>query len=175
MMKSKITKFIKKHELDAFVPPLLVSLIVGVLGFLLLHHSLELKSKANQNPKKYLISIYIKNDRPTTSISVIDKEGRKFSYTNKKEGEIADRIQSIVKNNLPLLKQKQIPNSLPEAVPELRNKPLRVEVRWKNSETQKESRIVSNGKVFIKKEFTTEVLVDKGEFSVTYPSINKRK
>lgn len=175
MMKNKMKQFIKKHELDSFIPLLLVLLIVGFPGVLLVRHSLELRSKANENPKEYLISIYIKNDRPTTSISVIDKEGRKFSYTNKKEGEIADRIQSIVENNLPLLKQKQIPNSLPEAVPELRNKPLRVEVRWKNSETQKESRIVSNGKVFIKKEFTTEVLVDKGEFSVTYPSINKRK
>lgn len=174
-MKSKITEFIRKHELDAFIPLLLVLLIVGVPGVLLVHYSLELRSEANQNPKEYLISINIKNDSPTTSISVIDKEGRKFSYTNKKEEKITGRVQSIVENNLPLLKQKQIPNSLPEAVPELRNKPLRVEVRWKNSETQKESRIVSNGKVFIKKEFTTEVLVDKGEFSVTYPSINKRK
>lgn len=174
-MKSKITEFIKKHELDVFILPLLVLLIIGAIGILSIHHSFELRSKANKNPKEYLVSIYIKNDRPTTSISVIDKEGRKFSYTNKNEGEIAEKIQSIVENNLPLLKQKQIPNSLPEAVPELRNKPLRVEVRWKNSETQKESRIVSNGKVFIKKEFTTEVLVDKGEFSVTYPSINKRK
>lgn len=174
-MKTRITEFIKKHELDDLLPIIIVLLVLGLSGFLWVCHSLELRSKANQNPKEYLISIYIKNDRPTTSISVIDKEGHKFSYTNKKEGEIADRIQSIVENNLPLLKQKQIPNSLPEAVPELRNKPLRVEVRWKNSETQKESRIVSNGKVFIKKEFATEVLVDKGEFSVTYPSINKRK
>lgn len=170
-MKSKITEFIKKHELDVFILPLLVLLIIGAIGILSIHHSFELRSKANKNPKEYLVSIYIKNDRPTTSISVIDKEGRKFSYTNKKEGEIAEKIQSIVENNLPLLKQKQIPNSLPEAVPELRNKPLRVEVRWKNSETQKESRIVSNGKVFIKKEFATEVLVDKGEFSATYPSL----
>lgn len=174
-MKNKIIQFIKKHELDCFAPLLFVLLIVGVPGFLLVHHNQKLRKEANQNPSEYLVSIYIKNDKPTTSISVIDKEGRKFSYTNKKEGEIVDRIQSIVENNLPLLKQKQIPNSLPEAAPELRNKPLRVEVRWKNSETQKESRIVSNGKVFIKKEFTTEVLVDKGEFSVTYPSINKRK
>ena len=170
-MKSKITEFIKKHELDVFILPLLVLLIIGAIGILSIHHSFELRSKANKNPKEYLVSIYIKNDKPTTSISVIDKEGRKFSYTNKKEGEIVDRIQSIVENTLPLLKQKQIPNSLPEAVPELRNKPLRVEVRWKNSETQKESRIVSNGKVFIKKEYATEVLVDKGEFSVTYPSL----
>ena len=170
-MKSKITEFIKKHELDVFILPLLVLLIIGAIGILSIHHSFELRSKANKNPKEYLVSIYIKNDRPTTSISVIDKEGRKFSYTNKKEGEIAGRIQSIIENNLPLLKQKQIPNSLPESVPELRNKPLRVEVRWKNSETQKESRIVSNGKVFIKKEYATEVLVDKGEFSVTYPSL----
>lgn len=174
-MKSKITEFIKKHELDDLLPIIIILLVLGLSGFLLVRYSLELRSKANQNPKEYLVSIYIKNDRPTTSISVIDKEGRKFSYTNKKEEEITGRIQSIVENNLPLLKQKQIPNSLPEAVPELRNKPLRVEVRWKNSETQKESRIVSNGKVFIKKEFATEVLVDKGEFSVTYPSINKRK
>ena len=164
-MKNKITQFIKKHEFDGLLPPLMILIVIGITGFLSVHHNHNLHTKANQNPSEYLVSIYIKNDKPTASISVIDKEGRKFSYTNKKEGE----------NNLPLLKQKQIPNSLPEAVPELRNKPLRVEVRWKNSETQKESRIVSNGKVFIKKEFTTEVLVDKGEFSVTYPSINKRK
>ena len=171
MIKSKITEFIKKHELDTFVLPLLVLLIIGVLGTLSIHHSLELRNKTNENPKEYLVSIYIKNDRPTTSISVIDKEGRDFPYTNKKEGEITERIQSIIKSNLPLLKQKQIPNSLPELVPELRDEPLRVEVGWKNSETQKESRIVSNGKVFIKKEFATEVLVDKGRFSVTYSSI----
>lgn len=174
-MKNKITQFIKKHEFDGLLPPLMILIVIGITGFLSVHHNHNLHTKANQNPSEYLVSIYIKNDKPTTSISVIDKEGRKFSYNNKKEGEIVDRIQSIVENNLPLLKQKQIPNSLPEAVPELRNKPLRVEARWKNSETQKESRIVSNGKVFIKKEFTTEVLVDKGEFSVTYPSINKRK
>lgn len=170
-MKSKITEFIKKHELDVFILPLLVLLIIGAIGILSIHHSFELRSKANKNPKEYLVSIYIKNDRPTTSISVIDKEGRKFSYTNKKEEEIAEKIQSIVENNLPLLKQKQIPNSLPEAVPELRDKPLRVEVGWKNSKTVTESRLISNGKVFIKKEYATEVLVDKGEFSVTYPSL----
>ena len=170
-MKNKIIQFIKKHELDAFVLPLLVLLIVGVLGILSIHHSFELRSKANENPKEYLISIYIKNDKPTTSISVIDKEGRNFSYTNKKEEEITERIQFIVENNLSLLKQKQTPNSLPESIPELRDRPLRVEVGWKNSETVKESRIVSNGKVFIKKEYATEVLVDKGEFSVTYPSL----
>lgn len=174
-MKSKITEFIRKHELDAFIPLLLVLLIVGVPGVLLVHYSLELRSEANQNPKEYLISINIKNDRPTTSISVIDKEGRKFSYTNKKEGEIAEKIQSIVENNVPLLKQKQIPDSLPESVSELRDKPLRVEVGWENSKTQKEMRLVSNGKVFIKKEYATEVLIDKGEFKVTYPSLKSRK
>lgn len=174
-MKNKITQFIKKYELDGLLAPLMILIVIGVTGFLSVHHNHNLRTKANQNPKEYLVSIYIKNDRPTTSISVIDKEGRKFSYTNKKEGEIVDRIQSIVENNLPLLKQKQIPNSLPESVSELRDKPLRVEVGWKNSETQKETRLVSNGKVFIKKEYATEVLIDKGEFSVTYPSLKSRK
>lgn len=170
-MKNKITQFIKKHELDGLLAPLMILIVIGVTGFLSVHHNHNLRTKANQNPKEYLVSIHIKNDRPTTSISVIDKEGRKFSYTNKKEGEIAGRIQSIVENNLPLLKQKQIPNSLSESVPELRNKPLKVNISWKNSETQKESRIVSNGKVFIKKDYATEVLIDKGKFSVTYPSL----
>ena len=174
-MKNKIIQFIKKHELDCFAPLLFVLLIVGVPGFLLVHHNQKLRKEANQNPSEYLVSIYIKNDKPTTSISVIDKEGRKFSYTNKKEGEIVDRIQSIVENNLPLLKQKQIPDSLPESVSELRDKPLRVEVGWENSKTQKEMRLVSNGKVFIKKEYATEVLIDKGEFKVTYPSLKSRK
>lgn len=163
-MKNKVKQFIKKHELDAFIPLLLVLLIVGVPGVLLARYSLELRSKANKNPKEYLVSIYIENDRPTTSISVIDKEGRDFSYTNKKEGKIADRIQSIVENNLPLLKQKQIPNSLPESISELRDKPLRVEVSWKNSETQKESRIVSNGKVFIKKSMPQKCLLIRVNF-----------
>lgn len=172
-MKNKITQFIKKHELDGLLPPLIILIVIGITGFLSVHHNHNLRTKANQNPKEYLVSIYIKNDKPTTSISVIDKEGRDFPYTNKKEEEITERIQTIVENNLTLLKQKQIPNSLPEIVSELRNKPLRVEVGWKNSETQKESRSVSNGKVFIKKEFATEVLVDKGEFSVTYPSIKE--
>ena len=170
-MKNKITQFIKKHELDGLLAPLMILIVIGVTGFLSVHHNHNLRTKANQNPKEYLVSIHIKNDRPTTSISVIDKEGRKFSYTNKKEGEIAGRIQSIVENNLPLLKQKQIPNSLSESVPELRNKPLKVNISWKNSETQKESRIVSNGEVFIKKDYATEVLIDKGKFSVTYPSL----
>lgn len=170
-MKNKIIQFIKKHELDCFAHLLFVLLIIGVPGFLLVHYNQKLHKEANQNPSEYLVSIYIKNDRPTTSISVIDKEGRKFSYTNKKEGEIAEKIQSIVENNVPLLKQKQIPNSLPESVSELRDKPLRVEVGWKNSKTVTESRLISNGKVFIKKEYATEVLVDKGEFSVTYPSL----
>ena len=170
-MKNKITQFIKKHELDGLLAPLMILIVIGVTGFLSVHHNHNLRTKANQNPKEYLVSIHIKNDRPTTSISVIDKEGRKFSYTNKKEGEITGRIQSIVENNLPLLKQKQIPNSLSESVPELRNKPLKVNISWKNSETQKESRIVSNGKVFIKKDYATEVLIDKGKFSVTYPSL----
>lgn len=170
-MKNKITQFIKKHELDGLLAPLMILIVIGVTGFLSVHHNHNLRTKANQNPKEYLVSIHIKNDRPTTSISVIDKEGRKFSYTKKKEGEIAGRIQSIVENNLPLLKQKQIPNSLSESVPELRNKPLKVNISWKNSETQKESRIVSNGKVFIKKDYATEVLIDKGKFSVTYPSL----
>lgn len=174
-MKNKIIQFIKKHELDAFIPLLLVLLIIGVPGVLLARYSLKLRRKANQNPKEYLISIFIKNDRPTTSISVIDKKGREFSYNNKKEEEITERIQSIVEKNLSLLKQKQIPNSLPESVSELRNKPLKVNVSWKNSETQKETRLVSNGKVFIKKEYATEVLIDEGEFSVTYPSLKSRK
>lgn len=100
-MKSKITEFIKKHELDVFILPLLVLLIIGVIGILSIHHSFELRSKANKNPKEYLVSIYIKNEKPITSISVIDKEGRKFSYTNKKEEKITGRVQSIVENNLP--------------------------------------------------------------------------
>lgn len=174
-MKNKITQFIKKHELDGLLAPLMILIVIGVTGFLSVHHNHNLRTKANQNPKEYLVSIHIKNDRPTTSISVIDKEGRKFSYTNKKEGEIAEKIQSIVENNVPLLKQKQIPDSLPESVSELRDKSLRVEVGWENSKTQKEMRLVSNGKVFIKKEYATEVLIDKGEFKVTYPSLKSRK
>ena len=92
-MKSKITEFIRKHELDCFAPLLFVLLIVGVPGFLLVHHNQKLRKEANQNPSEYLVSIYIKNDSPTTSISVIDKEGRKFSYTNKKEEKITGRVQ----------------------------------------------------------------------------------
>lgn len=44
MMKSKITEFIRKHELDAFIPLLLVLLIVGVPGVLLVHYP-SLKSR----------------------------------------------------------------------------------------------------------------------------------
>lgn len=60
-MKNKIIQFIKKHELDCFAPLLFVLLIVGVPGFLLVHHNQKLRKEANQNPSEYLVSIYIKN------------------------------------------------------------------------------------------------------------------
>lgn len=85
-MKNKITQFIKKHEFDGLLPPLMILIVIGITGFLSVHHNHNLHTKANQNPSEYLVSIYIKNDKPTTSISVIDKEGRKFSYNNKKGG-----------------------------------------------------------------------------------------
>lgn len=167
-MKSKITEFIRKHELDAFIPLLLVLLIVGVPGVLLVHYSLELRSEANQNPKEYLISINIKNDRPTTSISVIDKEGRKFSYTNKKEGEIAEKIQSIVENNVPLLKQKQIPDSFPETIPEWKGKSVTIKVKWKNTKKVYRSELLSGGDITLYNSYEDEETIDTGQFEKTF-------
>lgn len=171
MMKNKMKQFIKKHELDSFIPLLLVLLIVGFPGVLLVRHSLELRSKANENPKEYLISIYIKNDRPTTSISVIDKEGRKFSYTNKKEGEIAEKIQSIVENNLPLLKQKQIPDSFPETIPEWKGKSVTIKVKWKNTKKVYRTVPVVTGDVILSNVYDDEETVDEGQFEKTFSNL----
>lgn len=167
-MKNKITQFIKKHEFDGLLPPLMILIVIGITGFLSVHHNHNLHTKANQNPKEYLVSIYIKNDRPTTSISVIDKEGRKFSYTNKKEEEITGRIQSIVENNLPLLKQKQIPDSFPETVPEWRGKSITVKVEWKNTKKVYRSELLSGGDITLYNSYEDEEIVDTGQFEKTF-------
>lgn len=167
-MKNKIIQFIKKHELDCFAPLLFVLLIVGVPGLLLVHHNQKLRKETNQNPSEYLVSIYIKNDKPTTSISVIDKEGRKFSYNNKKEGEIVDRIQSIVENNLPLLKQKQIPDSFPETISEWKGKSVTVKVEWKNTKKVYRSELLSGGDITLYNSYEDEEIVDTGQFEKTF-------
>ena len=166
-MKNKIIQFIKKHELDCFAPLLFVLLIVGVPGFLLVHHNQKLRKEANQNPSEYLISIHIKNDRPTTSISVIDKEGRKFSYTNKKEEKITGRVQSIVENNLPL-QQEQIPDSFPETIPEWKGKSVTVKVEWKNTKKVYRSELLSGGDITLYNSYEDEDVIDKGQFEKTF-------
>ncbi len=170
-MKNKIIQFIKKHELDCFAPLLFVLLIVGVPGLLLVHHNQKLRKETNQNPSEYLVSIYIKNDKPTTSISVIDKEGRKFSYNNKKEGEIVDRIQSIVENNLPLLKQKQIPDSFPETIPEWKGKSVTIKVKWKNTKKVYRTVPVVTGDVILSNVYDDEETVDEGQFEKTFSNL----
>lgn len=162
---------------------LIVSSILLVLTlisiFLLGKELIKQTNEANNNPDSYKIIVSIKNNVVQDTTIFVKKNDVPYSYLGKNKKDKKKqykKINDFMTDSIPQLTQeKKVPDSLPEAVPELRNKPLRVEVRWKNSETQKESRIVSNGKVFIKKEFATEVLVDKGEFSVTYPSINKRK
>ena len=170
-MKNKIIQFIKKHELDCFAPLLFVLLIVGVPGLLLVHHNQKLRKETNQNPSEYLVSIYIKNDKPTTSISVIDKEGREFSYNNKKEGEIVDRIQSIVENNLPLLKQKQIPDSFPETIPEWKGKSVTIKVKWKNTKKVYRTVPVVTGDVILSNVYDDEETVDEGQFEKTFSNL----
>lgn len=170
-MKNKITQFIKKHEFDGLLPPLMILIVIGITGFLSVHHNHNLHTKANQNPKEYLVSIYIKNDRPTTSISVIDKEGRKFSYTNKKEEEITGRIQSIVENNLPLLKQKQIPDSFPETIPEWKGKSVTIKVKWKNTKKVYRTVPVVTGDVILSNVYDDEETVDEGQFEKTFSNL----
>jgi len=170
-MKNKITQFIKKHEFDGLLPPLMILIVIGITGFLSVHHNHNLHTKANQNPKEYLVSIYIKNDRPTTSISVIDKEGRKFSYTNKKEEEITGRIQSIVENNLPLLKQKQMPDSFPETIPEWKGKSVTIKVKWKNTKKVYRTVPVVTGDVILSNVYDDEETVDEGQFEKTFSNL----
>ena len=170
-MKNKITQFIKKHEFDGLLPPLMILIVIGITGFLSVHHNHNLHTKANQNPKEYLVSIYIKNDRPTTSISVIDKEGRKFSYINKKEEEITGRIQSIVENNLPLLKQKQIPDSFPETIPEWKGKSVTIKVKWKNTKKVYRTVPVVTGDVILSNVYDDEETVDEGQFEKTFSNL----
>lgn len=170
-MKNKITQFIKKHEFDGLLPPLMILIVIGITGFLSVHHNHNLHTKVNQNPKEYLVSIYIKNDRPTTSISVIDKEGRKFSYTNKKEEEITGRIQSIIENNLPLLKQKQIPDSFPETIPEWKGKSVTIKVKWKNTKKVYRTVPVVTGDVILSNVYDDEETVDEGQFEKTFSNL----
>lgn len=71
----------------------------------------------------------------------------------------------------PSLKQKQIPDSFPETIPEWKGKSVTIKVKWKNTKKVYRTVPVVTGDVILSNVYDDEETVDEGQFEKTFSNL----
>jgi len=164
----KISNFLGKDGNGELFLALVVVMLIGVFFFIIIENSRQAEV-INQHPQSYLVYLKLKNDKvDSVTLKVKSETGKEVRYTKKNESSIKAKISKFATQNLPSLKQEQIPDSFPETVSEWKGRPVTIKVEWKN--TKKVTRIVPvvAGDVILSNIYEDEDVIDTGQFEKTF-------
>ena len=124
----KIFDFLDKDGVGEVFLALVVMMFIG--GFFAINiESSHQDEVINQHPKSYLVTLQLKNDKvDSVTLEVRSETGQEVRYTKKNESSIKTKISQFSTQNISSLKQKQIPDSFPETIPEWKGKSVTVKV-----------------------------------------------
>ena len=164
----KISDFLDKDGVGEVFLALLVVMIVGAFFAINIESSRQTEV-INQHPKSYLVTLQLKNDKvDSVTLEVRSETGQEVRYTKKNESSIKAKISQFSTQNISSLKQKQIPDSFPETIPEWKGKSVTIKVKWKKTKQVIRTVPVVAGDVILSNVYNDEEIVDKGQFEKTF-------
>ena len=164
----KISDFLDKDGVGEVFLALLVVMIVGAFFAINIESSRQTEV-INQHPKSYLVTLQLKNDKvDSVTLEVRSETGQEVRYTKKNESSIKAKISQFSTQNISSLKQKQIPDSFPETIPEWKGKSVTIKVKWKNTKKVYRSELLSGGDKTLYNSYEDEETIDTGQFEKTF-------
>lgn len=166
-----ISDFLDKDGIGEIFLALVVMMFIG--GFFAINIEISRQSELiNQHPKNYLVTLQLKNDKvDSVTLEVRSGRGQEVRYTQKDKSVIKGKIAQFSTQNTSSLKQKQIPDSFPETIPEWKGKSVTIKVKWKNTKKVYRTVPVVTGDVILSNVYDDEETVDEGQFEKTFSNL----
>ena len=166
-----ISDFLDKDGIGEIFLALVVMMFIG--GFFAINIETSRQAEVmNQHPKSYLVYLKLKNDKvDSVTLRVKSQAGQEVRYTKKNESSIKTKIAQFSTQNISSLKQKQIPDSFPETIPEWKGKSVTIKVKWKNTKKVYRTVPVVTGDVILSNVYDDEETVDEGQFEKTFSNL----
>jgi hypothetical protein len=166
-----ISDFLDKDGIGEIFLALVVMMFIG--GFFAINIETSRQSELiNQHPKNYLVTLQLKNDKvDSVTLEVRSGRGQEVRYTQKDKSVIKGKIAQFSTQNTSSLKQKQIPDSFPETIPEWKGKSVTIKVKWKNTKKVYRTVPVVTGYVILSNVYDDEETVDEGQFEKTFSNL----
>lgn len=166
-----ISDFLDKDGIGEIFLALVVMMFIG--GFFAINIETSRQSELiNQHPKNYLVTLQLKNDKvDSVTLEVRSGRGQEVRYTQKDKSVIKGKIAQFSTQNTSSLKQKQIPDSFPETIPEWKSKSVTIKVKWKNTKKVYRTVPVVTGDVILSNVYDDEETVDEGQFEKTFSNL----
>lgn len=166
-----ISDFLDKDGIGEIFLALVVMMFIG--GFFAINIETSHQSESiNQHPKNYLVTLQLKNDKvDSVTLEVRSGRGQEVRYTQKDKSVIKGKIAQFSTQNTSSLKQKQIPDSFPETIPEWKGKSVTIKVKWKNTKKVYRTVPVVTGDVILSNVYDDEETVDEGQFEKTFSNL----
>lgn len=166
-----ISDFLDKDGIGEIFLALVVMMFIG--GFFAINIETSRQSELiNQHPKNYLVTLQLKNDKvDSVTLEVRSGRGQEVRYTQKDKSVIKGKIAQFSTQNTSSLKQKQIPDSFPETIPEWKGKSVTIKVKWKNTKKVYRTVPVVTGDVILSNVYDDEGTVDEGQFEKTFSNL----
>lgn len=166
-----ISDFLDKDGIGEIFLALVVMMFIG--GFFAINIETSRQSELiNQHPKNYLVTLQLKNDKvDSVTLEVRSGRGQEVRYTQKDKSVIKGKIAQFSTQNTSSLKQKQIPDSFPETIPEWKSKSVTIKVKWKNTKKVYQTVPVVTGDVILSNVYDDEETVDEGQFEKTFSNL----
>jgi hypothetical protein len=166
-----ISDFLDKDGIGEIFLALVVMMFIG--GFFAINIETSRQSELiNQHPKNYLVTLQLKNDKvDSVTLEVRSGRGQEVRYTQKDKSVIKGKIAQFSTQNTSSLKQKQIPDSFPETIPEWKGKSVTIKVKWKNTKKVYRTVPVVTGDVILSNVYDDEETVDEGQFEKTFSNL----
>lgn len=166
-----ISDFLDKDGIGEIFLALVVMMFIG--GFFAINIETSRQSELiNQHPKNYLVTLQLKNDKvDSVTLEVGSGRGQEVRYTQKDKSVIKGKIAQFSTQNTSSLKQKQIPDSFPETIPEWKGKSVTIKVKWKNTKKVYRTVPVVTGDVILSNVYDDEETVDEGQFEKTFSNL----
>lgn len=164
----RISDFLDKDGIGEVSLALVVMMFIG--GFFVINIESSRQAEViNKNPKSYLVTLQLKNDKvDSVTLKVQSETGKEVRYTQKDKSVIKGKIAQFADKNILSLKQEKIPDSFPETIPEWKGKSVTVRVKWKNTKKVYRSELLSGGDITLYNSYEDEETVDEGQFEKTF-------
>lgn len=164
----KISNFLDKDGVGELFLALVVVMFIGAFFAINIESSRQAEV-INKNPKSYLVTLQLKNDRvDSVTLEVRSEIGQEVRYTQKDKSVIKGKIAQFADKNILFLQQEQIPDSFPETVSEWKDKPITVRVKWQKTKKVYRSELLNGGDITLYNSYEDEETVDEGQFEKTF-------